>query len=220
VRRFIVVEGLIGVGKTTLCKLLEKEWGAELVLEPAEDNPFLGPFYSDPQRYALPVQMFYLLTRWKQQDQIAQLGLFDDLVVSDYLFVKDRLFAEKTLNDEELDIYDRIATNLGAHIPKPDLVIALHAPVATLLKRIAKRQAPGEEHIKSGYLVDLHARYQKLWSSWTASPVLHIDNTDLNYLDDPDGQMAILDRIRAALDGQSDDAPGSASDREEQPSLF
>jgi deoxyguanosine kinase len=101
-RRFIVIEGLIGVGKTSLARVLESEWGARLVLEPAATNPFLESFYRDPEKYGLPVQVFYLLERWRQQEVISQQDLFNELVVSDYLFVKDRLFAEKTLGEDDL----------------------------------------------------------------------------------------------------------------------
>src|SRR5690349_7004431 len=111
--RYVVVEGLIGVGKTTLCHLLERYRGATLILEPAATNPFLEPFYADPERYAFPVQMFYLINRWRQQSRIRQGDLFTELVVSDYLFEKDRLFAAKTLSAEELTLYDRFAAALG-----------------------------------------------------------------------------------------------------------
>ena len=112
-RRFIVVEGLIGVGKTSLCKLLADTWGGRLVLEPSETNPFLEPFYEDPDRFGFPVQMYYLVTRWKQQAAIRQEELFTQMVVSDYLFEKDRLFAEKTLSNMELELYDRFAAMTG-----------------------------------------------------------------------------------------------------------
>ena len=132
-RRFVVVEGPIGVGKTTLCRLLESQRGAELVLEPHEDNPFLEPFYRDPDRYALPVQISFLLTRFQQQDRVQQLSLFHEWVVADYLFEKDRLFAEKTLSEADLATYDAIARALGAKVPTPDLIVVLGAPIPVLL---------------------------------------------------------------------------------------
>lgn len=219
-RRFLVIEGLIGVGKTTLCRLLEQERQAELILEPHEDNPFLEPFYKDPQRYALPVQMYYFLTRWRQQDKIRQLHLFHEWVVADYHFIKDRLFAEKTLSPEELELYDAFAGTLNRDIPSPDLVVALHAPVDVLMNRIRKRGVPGEERIQRKYLEDLHARYEELWANWTACPVLHIDNTALEYHTDREAQIEVLRRIDEALAGRFPaPAPGS-SDREAQPELF
>jgi len=221
VRRFVVVEGLIGVGKTSLCRVLHDAWGARLVLEPAETNPFLGPFYEDPGRYALPVQLFYLMNRWRQQSAIRQEELFAEVVVSDYLFEKDRLFAEKTLSDEELEIYERFTGVLDAVAPAPDLVVYLDAPTKVLLKRIARRGAPGETHITAAYLDDLRARYERLWKRWTRSPLLRIDNRDMDYVDDPEGRVAVLSRIEAALREATDpSAPGSTSDREAAPSLF
>ena len=220
-RRFVVVEGLIGVGKTSLCRLLQQAWSARLVLEPAVDNPFLEPFYADPGRYALPVQLFYLMNRWRQQTTIRQEDLFSDVVVSDYLFAKDRLFAEKTLGDEEMDMYERFAGILGEQAPVPDLVVWLQAPVPTLLERIARRRAPGEEAITAEYLEDLETRYQRLFERWTACPVLRFDNTATNYVDDPDARTEALARIEAALRLNRDsEAPGSIPDREAQPELF
>lgn len=230
-RRFLVVEGLIGAGKTTLCRLLADAWNAELVLEPAEDNPFLGPYYEDPRRYAFPVQMFYLVNRYRQQDRIRQTGLFQDLVVSDYLFAKDRLFAEKTLDTLELELYDRFAKALGEAAPRPDLVVYLDVPTDVLMRRIHRRHAVGEEHIAPAYLDDLRARYDGLWATFTGCPVLRLDNRTIDYADDPAGRKRILDIIQAALDGRlpapgvngtagASAPPGSASDREGQPSLF
>lgn len=219
-RRFIVIEGLIGVGKTTLCRLLEQKHSAELFLEPHADNPFLEPFYNDQKRYALPVQMYYLLTRFKQQDSIRQMSLFHEWIVSDYLFQKDRLFAEKTLAPDELELYDRFVGTLGPVIPTPDLVIHLSSPIDALLARIRKRGVAGEEHITRAYLEDLKARYDAMFSNWTACPVLHIDNSALEYHADPAAQKQVLALIEEALGGdRRASAPGS-EDREAQPELF
>lgn len=213
-RRFLVVEGLIGVGKTTLARVLESERDAELVLEPHEDNPFLAPFYRDPQRYALPVQMYFLLTRFRQQDRVRQLSLFHDWVVADYLFEKDRLFAEKTLSPEELELYDRFARTLGSRVPTPDLVIALHAPIPTLLQRVRQRGVAGEEHIDRRYLEDLAERYDRLWSTWRRCPVVHLDTEALPYDRDPGARAEVLGAIEDALAG----APAPPSD--DEPDLF
>lgn len=218
-RRYVVIEGLIGVGKTTLCRVLAEHHGAELVLEPHEDNPFLAPFYAEPARYALPVQMYFLLTRWRQLDRIRQLSLFHEWVVSDYTFEKDRLFAAKTLSPEELDLYDRFATTLRRDIPTPDLVVSLHAPIPVLLRRIRKRGVKGEEHIDAAYLEDLHDRYTRLWAGWRRCPVLHVDNTGLDYQSDPAAREEVLSRISRALEATTP-TPGSIPDREAQPDLF
>lgn len=219
-RRFVVIEGLIGVGKSSLCRLLRDEWGARLVLEPAETNPFLALFYENPERFAFPVQMYYLVNRWRQQESVRQGDLFEEIVVSDYLFEKDRMFAEKTLSTLELALYDRFANALGERTPQPDLLIWLDAPTRVLLKRIKRRQAPGEHHITADYLDDLRARYKVLLRDWTASPVLEIDNTELNYVDDPMGKVRVLDRIRHALAGDAAGTPGSGLDREVQQDMF
>lgn len=226
-RRFLVVEGLIGAGKTTLCKLIAESWGAELILEPSEHNPFLGPFYDEPRRFAFPVQMFYLINRWRQQSNIRQTGLFEDLVVSDYLFAKDRMFAEKTLDELEMELYDRFAGVLGEIAPKPDLVVYLDVPTEVLMRRIHRRQAVGEEKIQPEYLDDLRERYERLWAEFTLCPVLRLDNRTVNYADEPEGRAKILELIQDALLGNGNGTvpasgpPASASaEREGQPSLF
>ncbi|MBN2800582.1 MAG: deoxynucleoside kinase [Deltaproteobacteria bacterium] len=208
VRRFIVVEGLIGVGKSSLCRLLRDRWGARLVLEPAEDNPFLALFYEDKGRYAFPVQMFYLVNRWRQQEGVRQGELFSELVVSDYVFEKDRLFAEMTLDEMELDLYDRFAGALGESAPVPDLFIWLDAPTEVLMERIHRRQAPNEHLIEASYLEELRGRYKKLLAGWTACPILEIDNTDVNYVDDPEAMEQVLARIEAVLAGTERGASG------------
>ncbi|HMV67053.1 MAG TPA: deoxynucleoside kinase [Myxococcota bacterium] len=215
-QRYLVIEGLIGVGKTTLARVLQEERGAELVLEPHENNPFLEPFYRDPQRYALPVQMYFLLTRWRQIDRIRQVSLFEPWVVSDYTFEKDRLFAEKTLSPEELALYDRFAQSLGERVPTPDLVVVLHAPIPVLLDRIRQRGVAGEDRINRAYLEDLHERYERQWARWDRCPLLYVDNVSLDYGRDPVARAEILRRIDEAIasgrKGRVDEAA--------QPSLF
>lgn len=218
--RYLVVEGLIGVGKTTMCRLLERARNAELFLEPAATNPFLAPFYTDPARYAFPVQMFYLYHRWRQQVRIRQGDLFNGLVVSDYLFEKDRLFAEKTLSTEELELYDRFAGVLGEQAPRPDLVVYLEAPTEVIMSRIARRKAPGEEWITPKYLDDLRDRYDRLWQDWDRCPVLRLDNRTLNYADDPEAQDRLLAAIDRALAGESLDADAVSAGRTAQQELF
>lgn len=220
-RRFIVIEGLIGVGKSSLARLLRERWGARLFLEPAETNPFLEPYYYEPERYAFPVQMFYLVNRWRQQDRIRQGELFSDLVVSDYLFAKDRLFAETTLTPQELELYDRFTEALGERAPIPDLLVFLEAPVEVLMQRIAERAAPGEERITEAYLEDLRVRYETLLAGWTVCPILRVDNRAMDYVRRAPDQDAILELISAALEGRTPrQAPGSTVDREAQPELF
>lgn len=220
-RQYIAVEGLIGAGKTTLCKLIQDHWGARVILEPSDHNPFLEPYYDDPQKFAFPVQMFYLVTRWHQQDQVRQEDLFSGVVVADYVFRKDRMFAEKTLDERELALYDRFADVLGGLAPKPDLLIYLEAPIDVLLGRIAKRAMPGEHQITHQYLDDLAARYEVLLAEWSDSPLLRINNQDLDYADDPAGKRAILEKIERALAGDMPPRPtGSSLDRQGQPELF
>jgi deoxyguanosine kinase len=224
-RGFLVVEGLIGVGKTSLCQVLEAAWHARLVLEPAATNPFLEPFYRDPARFAFPVQMFYLYERWRQQQVIRQGDLFARLVVSDYLFEKDRMFALKTLDAQELALYDAFGSALGEVSPTPDLVIYLDAPTSVLLERIAVRNRPGEEHIDAAYLDDLRARYEAMWSTWTRCPILRVENTHVDEVINPSAREGLLERVARALNGGADAleegnssarSPGSASvDREE-----
>jgi deoxyadenosine/deoxycytidine kinase len=216
-RGFVVIEGLIGVGKTSLCRALEAEHGARLVLEPAETNPFLELFYGDPARYALPVQLTYLLQRWRQQDRIRQGDLFGPFVVSDYCFAKDRLFAEKTLAPDELGVYEQVERSLGARAPTPDLLVYLEAPLRVIQERILRRNAPGERAITAAYLEDLAARYETLLARWRTSPVLRIDNAALDVIGDDAARTEIFDRIGRALAGARADreAPYDA-----QPSLF
>lgn len=204
--RFLVIEGLIGVGKTSLCRILEREWGARLMLEPMDDNPFLPFFYGDPARYAFPTQMSYMAARYAQQQRaqqelVRQEDLFSRLLISDYLFEKDRLFAEMTLRDHELDLYQRITGLLPDVAPTPDLVIFLDADIELILDRIRRRSIGFEQKIPRSYLEDLHGRYSDLWQRYSRSPLLTLRTDRLNYVDDPRDRATVLQTIRHALDG-------------------
>ncbi len=207
VRGLIVIEGLIGVGKTTLCRILEREWGARLVLEPAEDNPFLAEFYADPQRFAFPAQMFYLANRYAQQLQARQTSLFHPLTVCDYLMAKDGIFAEMTLGGHELTLYRRFAGLLDEEPLRPDFVVFLDSDTEVIRSRIARRGISAEQVIPAAYLDDLRARYYTLWERWDLCPV-HVVRTDtLDYVSDLGARAQLLQMISGWLEGKP--APGS-----------
>ena len=200
--RYIVIEGLIGVGKTTLCRILEKEWSARLVLEPVEHNPFLAEFYRDRARYAFPTQMFYLATRFSQQAELRQRELFDELVVADYLYAKDRLFAEETLGGVELGLYDRFASLLGENAVAPDFVLFLESATSVVMNRIRRRSIESEQLIEPSYLESLRDRYYNLWDRYDASPVYVLDTSHVDYVGSPKDRERVLAMIRGWLDGK------------------
>lgn len=206
--RYIVIEGLIGVGKTSLCRLLEREMGARLVLEPAEDNPFLASFYADQERFAFPAQMFYFASRYAQQTDLHQPSLFDRLIVSDYIYAKDRLFAELTLNPTELALYDRFAGLLSGSVTVPDFVLFLDAPTRVIMSRIQRRNISSELRIVPAYLDALRDRYYSLWERFDRAPVYVLDTSGMNYVDSVEGQQKIMALIQGWLDGRPlPDAP-------------
>jgi deoxyguanosine kinase len=196
VARFFVIEGLIGVGKTSLCRILEQERGARLVLEPCDDNPFLASFYADADRYAFPTQMFYLASRFSQQMNLRQGDLFSDLIVSDYLWEKDRLFAEQTLVGHEMALYDRFADLLVGTIPAPEFIVFLDAPTESIVQRIEQRAINAEQVIQPSYLDELRDRYYGLWDRFDASPVYVVNTERLHYVNDDrakDHMLAMID---------------------------
>ena len=200
--KFVAIEGLIGVGKTSLCRILEEDRRARLVLEPCDDNPFLASFYADPDRFAFPAQMFYLASRFSQQMNLRQLDLFSDLIVSDYLWEKDRLFAEETLHGHEMDLYDRFSSLLQGAIETPDFVIFLDSPTEVVRSRIARRDRTGEHVIEAEYLDSLRDRYYTLWSRYTASPIYVIDTSEIDYVDSAEDRAYILRMIDGWLKGE------------------
>ena len=173
--RYIVVEGPIGVGKTSLAKRLADSYASELILERAEENPFLERFYRNNRAAALPTQLFFLLQRARQVEQIRQRDMFSPVRIADFLLQKDRLFAELNLDASELAIYDQVAQMLEIEAPEPDLVIYLQAPVPVLLRRIAGRGLPYEQYIDAGYLERLGEAYARFFYNFDDAPLLIVN---------------------------------------------
>lgn len=180
--RYLAVDGPIGVGKTVLVDKLVRRFEAVKVLEDVE-NPFLPDFYRDRPGAAFQTQMYFLLSRYKQQQEIVQQELFQRLVVSDYTFQKDRIFAYLTLSDEELAIYDRLYTTLEPQVPVPDLVLYLTADVDTCMARIRKRARSFEKEISDEYMAELIDAYNHYFHYYNRSPLLVVDTRNLNFPD-------------------------------------
>ena len=177
---YVVVEGPIGVGKTTLARRLAQSFGTDLVLESAEENPFLKRFYENPRGNSLPTQLFFLFQRVQQVLAMRQTDMFKPVQVSDFLLEKDRLFAELTLNEDELRLYEQVARHLQVQPPAPDLVIYLQAPVDVLMRRIAQRGIPYEQGIQAEYLERLVDAYVNFFYRYHAAPLLIVNTTDID----------------------------------------
>lgn len=173
--RFIVIEGPIGVGKTSLATRLAHTFNSDLILEKAEDNPFLERFYRDPRHAALPTQLFFLFQRVRQIEQLHQTDLFSPVRVADFLLDKDRLFAELNLDHHELILYDQVVDSLGLRPPTPDLVVYLQAPADVLMQRIMSRGIPYEKNINRDYLERLGESYAKFFYNFDAAPLLIVN---------------------------------------------
>lgn len=179
---YIAVEGVIGAGKTTLATLLANRLNADLVLEQFENNPFLEKFYKDRKRYAFQTQIFFLVNRYTQQQNLKQLNLFKDYLVSDYIFEKDRIFAHLNLEGDELKLYDTLASQLEKNIIKPDLVIYLQSNVDRLMENIRKRGRPFERDIQRSYIEQLNEAYNHFFFAYKATPLLIVNTSDLDFV--------------------------------------
>lgn len=181
--RHVVIEGPIGVGKTSLARKLASRFKLELILEEPQANPFLERFYRDSARYALPTQLFFLFQRVNQLRDLAQRDLFSQTAISDFLFEKDPLFARLTLGDDELSLYQQIYDNLQPQTPTPDLVIYLQANTDTLIERVKRRGNPIESPMSEEYLRALSDAYSQFFHYYDAAPLLIVNNEHLNPID-------------------------------------
>ena len=193
--RYVVVEGPIGAGKTSLARLLADHAGAQVLLEQPADNPFLASFYQDPRRWALATQLFFLFQRANQLSGLKQLDLFAQPTVADFLFDKDALFAGLNLSDDEVTLYERVYGHLAPQVPVPDLVIYLQAPVETLVARVRRRAAAFERGITEHYLERVSQAYSRFFHDYTAAPVLMVNSRHLNFVDRPGDLALLLQRI-------------------------
>lgn len=196
---YIAIEGVIGVGKTTLARLLQARYEASILMEVVEDNPFLPRFYQDRERYAFQTQLFFLLSRYHQQYQAIPEALRRGTLISDYTFAKDELFAWLNLKDDELAMYGRVHAALGEKIPKPDLIVFLRAEHDVIMRRIALRDRPFERDMDPDYIRQVAAAYDAWLSRLGEITVLTVDTTNLDYLSRPEDLDQVVDQIDATL---------------------
>jgi deoxyadenosine/deoxycytidine kinase len=190
------VEGGIGVGKTTLATRLAEKLGANLLLEEIDDNPFLELFYQDPERHGLSVQLSFLFSRLKQWQSMIQQDLFHNMIISDYLFAKDRLFAMTNLSDEEFALYNQVAQVVAMDLPKPDLVIYLQSSPEVALKRVEKRNRSMEKGINLDYLKQVTETFDKFFFHYQETPLLVVQTDRINFAERPEALDMLIDRIR------------------------
>lgn len=198
---FIVIEGPIGVGKTSLARRLAATIGMEGLLEAPEDNPFLARFYEDRRAYALPTQLFFLFQRLRLLDSLAQADFLRSGVVADFLWAKDRVFARITLDDDEWRLYEQIAAGLVTHVKTPDLVIFLQAPVDVLIDRIRHR-GRSYERLDRGYLAELGDAYTDFFHRYQDSPLLMVNAAEANFVESDEDLASLIDYMRRIHNGR------------------
>lgn len=207
--RHIVIEGPIGVGKTSLARRLAEDYEGELLLEGAEENPFLERFYKNPRHAALPTQLFFLFQRAQQMQALRQNDLFAPVRVADFLLEKDRLFAQLNLDDDELRLYEQVYASLTLDAPSPDLVIYLQAPVEVLLDRVQKRGRAFERFIESNYLQRLVEAYTRFFHYYSDSPLLIVNAAEIDLVNNTGDYQRLVERLGQVRSGRHYFNPGS-----------
>ena len=198
---YIAIEGTIGVGKTSLANLLSERLKAKLVLEEFEGNPFLSDFYEDPERHAFQTQLWFLIQRYKQQQELRQVDMFQNLVITDYMFVKDRLFASLNLDQKEMDLYDTVANMMEQNVIHPDRVILLQADTKTLMKNITKRGRKFEKNLSEDYLDALNQVYNEYFFQYQDTPLIIINTNNIDFVNNSSDLDEIINYIRQTASG-------------------
>ena len=193
---YIAIEGAIGAGKTSLAKSLAEKLEARLILEETEENPFLSDFYKNKERYAFQTQIFFLLSRYRQQQDLFATDLFQKKLISDYFFDKDRIFASVALSPNEFYLYERLTSILEKDIPRPDLVIYLQANPEVLLKRIKDRERPYEKNIDSEYIRALNEAYNYYFFHYTKTPLLVVNTDRIDFVRNKDDLDDLLQQLK------------------------
>jgi deoxyadenosine/deoxycytidine kinase len=200
-RAYLALEGPIGVGKTTLAQVLARELNARLILEDGEQNPFLARFYEDPEKYAIPVQLYFLLTRYNQQRELVQRPLLEQATVADYLFAKDRIFANLNLAPDELVLYEQVYKLLDSRMAKPDLVVYLLARVEVLAERLRRRNRDFERDISYEYLERVSTAYRDFFFYYDEAPLLVVDTSEIDFVNNPSDLADLIREIDRAGQG-------------------
>jgi len=193
---YISIEGVIGVGKTSLAKILSDKLNSKLILEKFESNPFLEDFYKDKKHFAFQTQIYFLLSRFRQQMDLFQTDMFHKNIITDYMFIKDKLFAYLNLNDKELKLYDELLKLLIKQIPKPDLAIYLQSGTDRLMKNIHQRNRSFESNIKKKYIESLNQMYNQYFFNYNETPLLIINTTEIDFVNNEDDLNEILKYIQ------------------------
>jgi deoxyadenosine/deoxycytidine kinase len=199
---YIAIEGPIGVGKTSLARRIADEFGSDLLLEEPQDNPFLERFYEDPRGAALPTQLFFLMQRVRQMGQFKQGDIFRPVQVADFLIEKDYLFAQATLDDDELGLYEQVYEQMTIEAPVPDLVIYLQAPVSTLMDRIKRRGRHYERMMESAYLQRLNEAYTQFFYHYQDAPLLIVNAEEIDFVNNDADYRQLLDTISGIKTGR------------------
>jgi len=198
---YIAVEGAIGVGKTSLARLISEEVGAKFVCEQVDENPFLKSFYSDRKKYSFQTQIYFLLNRYQQQKELNQRDLFSSIIVSDYIFAKDRIFAHMNLDENEINLYEQIYTLLDSKLTKPDLLIYLHARPEVLRQRVEIRNREYERNIDNKYLEALVHAYNEYFFHYDETPLLVIDSSEIDFVNRSDDFDLLMKEIKEMKGG-------------------
>jgi deoxyadenosine/deoxycytidine kinase len=199
---YIAIEGVIGAGKTTLARMVADEIGADLLLDEAMNNPFLVDFYKNPKRYALSTQLFFLLTRYQQQQRLMVRDLFVQKIIADYSFGRDSIFASVTLSNRELILYEKVLPALTAEVPKPDVTIYLQTSTAILLERIRKRNYRFEKSMDTEYIENLNEAFNYYFFHYDDGPLLVVKTDDIDFVNNKDDFKHLVEIINKPISGK------------------